>query len=195
MAVTSIKNKVKSGSLLVGNEAFIPNSFESIATVTVGSGGSSSVTFTSIPSTYTHLQIRCNMQETQAGTDWDNFTARFNSDSGSNYTRHYLEGNGASVTAYGLGSRTYAFLGMVSRSGAGSSIFGVNIIDILNYADTNKYKTIRSLSGFDRNGGGSVGLFSSAWLSTTAISSIVLTSDSGSNFSQYSSFALYGIKA
>lgn len=169
-------------------------SYESIATVTVGSGGSASITFSSIPSTYQHLQIRCLMQETQAGTDWDNFNAVFNSDTGANYTRHFLEGNGATVTAFGAANRSAAFVGMVSRSGAGASVFGINIIDILDYANTNKYKTVKSLAGFDRNGGGSVGLFSSAWLSTSAISSIVLTADSASNFSQYSSFALYGIR-
>jgi hypothetical protein len=169
-------------------------SYESIATVTVGAGGTSSITFSSIPSTYQHLQIRCLMQETQAGTDWDNFNAVFNSDTGANYTRHFLEGNGATATAFGAANRSAAFVGMVSRSGAGASVFGINIIDILDYANTNKYKTVRSLAGFDRNGGGSVGLFSSAWLSTSAITSIVLTADSGSNFSQYSSFALYGIK-
>ena len=170
------------------------NSYESIATTTVGSGGSASITFSSIPATYTHLQIRCLMQETQAGTDWDNFNAVFNSDTGANYTRHFVEGNGAAVTAFGAANRSAAFVGMVSRSGAGASVFGVNIIDILDYANTNKYKTVRTLAGFDYNGGGSTGLFSSAWLSTSAISSIVLTADSGSNFSQYSSFALYGIK-
>lgn len=193
MANISIKNSIKSGSLLVGNAPFDPTDFESIATVTVGSGGSASITFSSIPATYTHLQIRCLMQETQAGTDWDNFNAVFNSDTGANYTRHFLEGNGATVTAFGAANRSAAFVGMVSRSGAGASVFGTNIIEILDYANSNKYKTVRSLAGFDRNGGGSVGLFSSAWLSTSAITSIVLTADSGSNFSQYSSFALYGI--
>lgn len=182
------------GILASQNYPRINGAYESISTVTVGSGGSASITFSSIPATYTHLQIRCSMQETQAGVDWDNFNAVFNSDTGTNYTRHFLEGNGATLTAFGAASRTKAFVGEVSRSGAGASVFGVNIIDILDYANTNKYKTVRSLSGFDKNGGGSVGIFSSAWLSTSAISSIVLTSDSGSNFSQYSSFALYGIE-
>ena len=200
MAITSIKtgssftNLKKYNDFLAGNSAYSPTAYESIATVTVGSGGSASITFSSIPATYTHLQLRCSMQETQAGVDWDNFNAVFNSDTGTNYTRHFLEGNGATVTAFGAASRSKAFIGEVSRSGAGTSVFGINIVDILDYSNTNKHKTVRSLAGYDYNGGGSVGIFSSAWRDTSAISSIVLTSDSASNFSEYSTFALYGIK-
>jgi hypothetical protein len=182
------------GILASQNYPRINGAYESISTVTVGSGGSASITFSSIPATYTHLQIRCAIQETQAGADYDNLIARFNGDSASNYSRHQLIGDGSAASAFGAANITFAGCGGVVRNGAGTSVFNPTVIDILDYANTNKYKTIRSLSGSDWNGGGFVGLFSSAWRDTSAISSIVLTSQSASNFSEYSSFALYGIE-
>jgi hypothetical protein len=175
-------------------------SFESIATVTVGSGGSSYVEFTSIPNTYTHLQIRCLSQENEspasASTDYDNLVMRFNSDSGSNYARHHLNGSGSAASAYGAASVTYAYVGGSQRGGSSNYYFGATIIDILDYKDTNKYKTVRALSGADTNGGGFIRLASALWQSTNAITSIRIQSDGGTwNLQQYSHFALYGIKS
>ena len=70
-------------------------------------------------------------------------------------------------------------------------IFGTFIVDILDYANTNKYKTMRALDGFDANGSGYAVLWSGNWRSTSAVSTITIT---GGTFAQYSSFALYGIK-
>ena len=167
--------------------------FESIATTTL-STAASSVTFSSIPSTYKHLQIRCTIQENASGIAYDNLIARFNGDSASNYSRHWIVGDGGSASAFGLASRTFAVCGFGVRNAVGASVFSPNIIDILDYADTNKNKTVRALAGTDWNGGGSVGLLSAGWFSTSAITSIVLSLDSSLNFTQYSSFALYGIK-
>ena len=153
-----------------------------LGAVTVGSAGASSITFSSIPSTYTHLQIRAFVNSGVAAI-------RFNSDSGSNYTRHYLQGNGSSVAA---GASTSATSMSIVDYGSTANIFTSNIIDILDYANTNKYKTVRNLCGTDVNGaGGTVTLFSGLWLSTSAISTITIT---GGTAVQYSSFALYGIK-
>lgn len=193
MAVISIKNKTKSGSLLNGNAPYIPGDYESIQTVTVGSGGAATVTFSSIPSTYQHLQVRYIGRQVSSGTTSDTFhTARFNSDSGSNYTNHYLLGDGAAVYTYGAGSQTSCWFGFTPYSTTNNAI-GVNVIDILDYANTNKYKTIRTLGGNDRNGAGTVALVSSLWANTAAISSIVITATSF-NFAENSHFALYGIK-
>lgn len=161
------------------------NSYESIATVTVGAGGSSSITFSSIPSTYKHLQIR-------AMALGGNVYAygNYNGDTGANYTFHNLAGDGASATAGAGTSQTRNFLSI----GVSSSYPQVFVTDILDYANTNKYKTVRSLSGTDTNGGtGYAVLWSGAWLNTSAINSIVIT-PSGGTWNQYSSFALYGIK-
>ena len=166
-------------------------SFESIATVTVGSGGSSSITFSSIPATYTHLQIRA-IQFNSSGGSYDTLY-RFNSDSGNNYISHYLEGTGSSVgagVAYSSGATNYGSIG----SNFYTTTPDVFVWDILDYANTNKYKTSRSLDGRDNNGAGNIKLASSLWMSTSAITSIVISNQSG-NFAQYSHFALYGIKS
>jgi hypothetical protein len=166
----------------------VPNSYESIATVNVGSGGASSISFTSIPSTYQHLQIRAiNIGNT--GSTWGYFTMRFNGDSSSNYPRHQLWGNGTSAQAYADTGNSSAFSSISSLS-AGN--FAASVIDILDYSNTNKYKTLRSLSGVDLSGDGAVALMSSMWQATSAINSITILPNT--NFAQYSSFALYGIK-
>jgi len=67
MAVVSIKNKLRRGNLLVGNDPYIPTDFESIATTTL-STNTASVTFSSIPATYTHLQIRATARVVGTGT-------------------------------------------------------------------------------------------------------------------------------
>ena len=175
----------------------VTNSYESIATVTVGAGGSSTISFTSIPSTYKHLQIRA-IARVSSGTAGSNSAYfRFNSDTGSNYAAHSLMGDGSSASATastGITYATYAGRNMIIRNGTTASIFGVGIVDILDYANTNKYKTIRSLTGNDRNGSGEIMLNSALWQSTTAINSISITDESGYSFAQYSSFALYGVK-
>ncbi len=168
------------------------NSYESIATVTVGSGGSSTITFSSIPATYTHLQIRCIARSDYANSGYG--TMRFNSDSGSNYNAHYLSGNGSSASASAMGQ--YTGMDFLALSQSASNIFGAGVIDILDYANTNKYKTVRSLCGGDDNStNGRIALNSGLWMSTSAITSITILSGGGSNtFQQYSQFALYGIK-
>ena len=163
------------------------NSYESIATVTVGAGGASSITFSSIPSTYKHLQLR---SINVTGTSLNTINMTFNSSS-SSYAQHVLYGDGASAAAAAVASTTYAVIGLNGTSTAPSAI----ITDILDYTSTNKNKTIRSLSGFDANGSGYVQLRSGLWYATpAAVTQIDITIAGGANFSQYSSFALYGIK-
>ena len=171
-----------------------PTSYESIATVSVGGGGSSSVTFSSIPATYTHLQIRGIARTDRSAAKQDAARIRFNSDTGSNYTLHYLLGDGTSATAGASTSITSTFSDGFTCAGVASSIFGVAVIDILDYKNTNKYKTMRSLSAWDDNGDGRVWLESGVWMDTSAISTITFTPNAGSNFVQYTQFALYGIK-
>ena len=173
--------------LLAGGVAASTNSYESISTVTVGAGGSATVTFSSIPSTYKHLQIRCFGRVQFDG----NLIMRLNNDTGANYSWHQVYGTGAVAGASSGASSSLIYLGSEVST---ANIFGVSIVDILDYADTNKYKTIRSLDGYDANGSGVVDLASGSWRSTSAVSSIQFTAASSGNFQQYSSFALYGIK-
>jgi hypothetical protein len=163
------------------------SSYDSIATVTVGVGGSSSISFTSIPSTYKHLQIRTFVLQSAA----DNFYMQLNSDTAANYSWHQLTGDGASAGAYGTVGASNMLVGNVNS--AATSYGSGAVIDIFEYANTNTYKTVRSLLGSDANGSGLVALRSGNWRSTSAVSSITIGASSGS-FKQYSSFALYGCK-
>jgi len=181
-------SKQKYTSMLAGNTVFSPSAFESIATYSVGSGGVADITFSSIPATYSHLQIRFIAAGSSADMD---VQARFNSDSGANYARHRMYGGGSSAaTDAGTNSTKIDTFG---RTGSGASIYGGNVVDILDYANTNKYKTTRSLFGRDSNGDGFIMFSSGLWMNTNAITSILLFPQTG-NFSQYSHFALYGIK-
>ena len=168
--------------------------FESIATVTVGSGGASSIDFTSIPGTYTHLQVRFLYGNTNTAQTRETIM-RLNSDSGNNYADHQLAGNGSSASASATSSTNAIYVAQCDHSSsAGTSAFGVSIIDILDYANTNKYKTTRQLWGWDGNGTGVMRLSSGLWMSTNAITSIKLLPMSTGDFRQYTQAALYGIK-
>jgi hypothetical protein len=169
------------------------NSYESIATVTVGVLGSSSISFTSIPSTYKHLEIRA-IARTARVNDGDAIYVRFNNDSGSNYSEHRLEGNGSTASATGAASSTSITLNRFAAANETSGIFGATVISVLDYANTSKNKTLRALVGYDANGSGVVALDSGAWLSTTAINRIDFLPLNTIAFAQYSSFALYGVK-
>ena len=179
-------------SMLAGNTAFVP-AFESIATATVGSSGSSEIEFASIPSGFAHLQLRC---YAFTETNGHVMVLRINSDTGANYTFHCINGNGGGGTGSAGGSTglTYArFFG--SDVGTDTTNPTSAIVDILDYTNTNKYKTIRAISGCDNNGGGEVGIQSSLWINTSSITNIKIRLNSGANYSQYSHFSLYGIKA
>ena len=178
-----------------GGAAAATSSYESIATTTVGSGGAATITFSSIPSTYTHLQLRATLRTSDSGSSAGDIVIQFNSDTGTNYSNHILYGNGSSAGAAGASSQSKNYTIFTSTAIAGASYFGAAIVDVLDYANTNKYKTIRSLSGADYNNtNGQVRFGSSVWLNTNVVSTITLTDYVGTNFAQYSSFALYGIK-
>lgn len=169
------------------------NSYESIMTYTIGSGGASDVTFSTIPSTYKHLQIRILGKDSTTGTG--DLRWQFNGDTGLNYSFHWLTGSGSGTpSAGGYGGTGYGNINNWATGTGATNQFSVAIIDILDYANTNKYKTGRALSGRDNNGSGQVDLASMSWRnSSSAISSIKLYLTTG-NIGQYSSFALYGIK-
>lgn len=173
--------------------------YESIATVTVGAGGrNTAIQFTSIPSTYTHLQFRYILRSTSASGAF-NTTCRFNSDStAANYAGHRLQGNGTAAAAGAQTGNGWAYFGGYSNGAeVAANIFTVGVVDVLDYANTNKAKTIRTLSGYDANGSGYSMLTSSMWTGTAAINTIDIqfeTSASSYPFAQYSQIALYGIR-
>lgn len=170
--------------------AFAGN-FDSIATLT-GTGSSGTITFSSIPSTYKHLQIRGIAKDTGAGGPQINLT--LNSDTGSNYARHRLIGNGSSASA--TGNASLANVPMLASAGlpTAADTYGALIIDILDYTSTNKNKTIRVLSGQDSNGSGGVDFTSGLYFATPAAITSITLSLSSSNYTTASTFALYGVK-
>jgi hypothetical protein len=207
MAVSRVKTSSilqgfpKSRSLLAGNAGYDPAAMFLIQRV-AGTGSSTTVTFSSIPSTYKHLQIRATMRSTNTGTSTQNGGFYFNGDNAANYAQHQLFGQ---VNTFG--SATVGVYGDASSAGFGapyvvngvpqnSLTAGINsawIIDIHDYASTTKNKTARVFQGIDSNGEsrGLVNLFSTVWLNTAAITSITLETATG--LTTGSTFALYGM--
>jgi hypothetical protein len=173
----------------------ITNSYESIATTTVGSGGASTITFSSIPSTYKHLQLRLIARNSRAVTS-DSTYMYYNGDNSSNlYSLHYLYADGT-TGAGGLSNRNEMYILYITSANAVANHFGAAIIDILDYADTNKYKTMRQIGGdiYNSSGLGEFGMSSGLWRNTTAINSITFFGGGSIVFSEYTQIALYGIK-
>jgi len=168
----------------------------SLATATLSSAASS-ITFTGIPQNYTHLQLRGIARSTNASTA-DQAQLQMNGDtSTASYTFHQVAGDGASVSYEGYGTGVIAGVTPVIRFTGGnatSGTFGVTVIDILDYTDKSKYKTVRALTGYDLNGSGNIKLVSGVRISVDAINSLSITIQAGGNFAAGSSLALYGIK-
>jgi hypothetical protein len=163
--------------------------YQSIATTTVGVAGATEIIFSAIPSTYKHLQIRGMARNS---TTEGNLRMQLNSDSSTNYSYHQITGTGASASSAAATSASYTENGNMPTT---TSMFATYVIDILDYADTNKFKTIRTLAGFDTNATerGLVQFLSGNWRSTSAITTVRLFAGNNS-MTQYSQFALYGIK-
>jgi hypothetical protein len=166
--------------------------YDALWSTTVASGGVSSITIGGIPTGYKHLQLRVIQRLTTATTD-DQTYAQFNNDSGTNYAYHFIYGTGTTAAAGGTSNANSILAFRSTGSSSTANIFGVGIMDILDYANTNKFKTTRTLTGSDQNGSGTLFFWSGLWQNTAAITSIALTTP-GTGIAQYSSFALYGVK-
>lgn len=163
--------------------------YDALATVTVPSGGAASISFAGIPSGYKHLQFRMSLKGSVASSA---LLVQFNGDLTSSYNNHYLEGSGSSVVAGYDATGAIIVYGTMAPTAA-TSVFTGGIMDVLDYTNTNKFKTVRTLSGYDANGSGYIDLDSGLWRKTDAITSALLYPTSGS-FAQYSQISLYGIK-
>ena len=134
------------------------------------------------------MQVRAFVRGTVGGR----LEMRFNGDTGNNYAIHVTLGGGSTALS-AAGTSTYRM--QLGYTDGDANIFSVNVADILDYTNTNKYKTMRALTGYDKNtlSSGEAALWSGVWMNTTAISSISFTYSSG-NLDQYSHFGLYGIR-
>jgi hypothetical protein len=167
------------------------SSFESIATA-LPTTGPTSVTFSSIPQGYKHLQIRVTARVSLTEI---NLLLKFNGDATATWVGHYLQTDGTTTTSASLSVPTSVpFFTRVANSSASPNIYGVGITDILEYNNTNKYKTVRGMSGYDTNGSGYAVFTSNMWMNTAAITSIEVSIAGGSVFTTGSVVALYGIK-
>jgi hypothetical protein len=203
---SSIKGTTKYNSLSAGNlfTATPIGAYESIATVTP-SGSTGTVTFSSIPQNYTHLQLRIQARGTSgSGGYYTSVATTINGDTtAGNYYHHYLGGNGAGAV-WG-GANTYSTSALINIPNAlnTSNVFAGAVIDIVDYSSSTKNKTLRSLNGADLNNAsgfpysGAIFLSSMIWGSNAPITSITFTADAtySTNFASGSSFALYGVKA
>jgi len=170
-------------------------SYDSIATLN-GTGSSGTITFSSIPATYKHLQLRFLLKGTSSSGGYPtSFNFYVNSDNTSaNYYHHALNGSGATATtSAGAGNSDLIY---APGSSGLTDIYAAGIVDILDYTNTNKYKTFRSINGLDANGSGYTRFTSLLWKNTNAISSITFLSDPTyiGNWTTNSKIALYGIK-
>jgi hypothetical protein len=160
-----------------------------IASQTLANSTTQFVAFNSIPQTFAHLQVRIFARATASAiSDYIAYVSAGTS----TYTNHQLYANGSSAYSTGSTSSFGTGMGSLPAASATSGIFGVTILDILDYTTTTKIKVVRGLNGNDSNGSGNVYLSSGMDTSTTA----ALTSFSiftGSNFLTGSRFDLYGI--
>jgi hypothetical protein len=161
--------------------------YEPIATTTL-TAGTASVTFSSIPATYT--DVVAVVHAISDGT-FANFNVRVNGDSGSNYSRTRVSGNGTTATSGRASSQSSFFLADVSGiSNTGRSFY---IVNFMNYANTTTYKTVLNRTNtVNGNAGDGVELHAQLWRNTSAINEISFLV---SSFASGCTFTLYGIKA
>jgi hypothetical protein len=152
-----------------------------------------SVTFSAIPASFTHLQLRVVGRYT-AATVSSNMTLRFNADSGANYGYQYIRNNNGTITAAAPGSyQTSLYVGDMPGASDAASFYGSMIIDLLDYANTNKIKTLKTFNGRGSGANPALDMFNGTWNSTAAISSI-LVSDAvtSASFAAGTRVSLYG---
>ena len=177
-----------------GAGAAVTGSYDLISTTTLGTA-SSFVTFSNLgdySSTYKHLQIRISSQLFVGGSGAEFVSLRFNSDTGNNYSRHQLSGNGSTVSSGAATSSSFASAGLAFNEGEVG--YAGSVVEILDPFSTSKNTTVRTLAGLPGATNKFIQLQSSAYLDTSSISSISLFEINASSFSPASRFSLYGIK-
>jgi len=167
------------------------NTYELIASNTVGSGGASSVTFSSIPATYTDLVVKSSARTDRAST-YDFYKVKFNG-SATSYSERLLNGNGTAAASETNNSTTYGFNYAIDGASATASTFSNAEFYIPNYTSAN-YKSYSTDAVTENNGSVAFAAITAGlWSNTSAITSISFESANSANFVQYSTFYLYGV--
>lgn len=166
-----------------------------ISTTTVGAGGAASVTFSSIPATYTDLVLLVSAKYSSAGYDEDYLSVQFNSDTGSNYTHGILMDDGFSffTKSYTASPTNRVNLGYIPGSLTNANFMSNMRIEIPYYASSNA-KVIQAEWGWLRDGNyqSANGIGGGGWTNTNAITSLTFFSSVSATIAQYSMFSLYG---
>lgn len=161
-----------------------------IASSTVGSGGSATISFSSIPSTYTDLKLVYSARNTVSGTQ-EFVKVTFNSNT-SNYSLRSLQGDGSAASS---NNWSFQWIGYAVGSTATASTFSNGEIYIPNYNSSNN-KSFSSDNVAENNTTNAQSIMAAnLWANTAAITSIDITMQGGYDFVQYSSFYLYGISS
>jgi hypothetical protein len=161
------------------------NTYEIIASVTVGSGGAAYVEFTSIPQTYTDLNIVISGRNTSSG-DW--FSMNFNG-STSTFTGKQIFANASAAYSYSKTDNNE--YGVIPNSSTTANTFGSTSLYIPNYTSSNN-KSFSIDSVTENNGATAYAMLAGLWSNSAAITSIRMTI-SANTFTQYSTAYLYGI--
>jgi len=169
-------------------------SFESIATITLTSS-QSILSFSSIPQTYKHLQLRGLFRSTYSATGAGGYID-FNGQSSSTYRAHVIYGNATTIGTYDSGALSFGmYWGADTAALSAANLFGVQVCDILDYTSTTKNKVIRNYSGKDGNSNDSAILLTSGlWVDQSAISSLNIKFGGAAQWDAGTTVALYGIK-
>jgi hypothetical protein len=164
----------------------MPSTYTPIATQTLGTAVAS-VTFSSIPGTYTDLILVTNVKSVSGTKD---FVTQVNGDTGTNYSWIALSGDGTTVYNEKTTNFTRWYLGYVSY--VGSTLNANSITSFMNYSNSTSYKNYLSRSNNTSFG---VSAIVGTWRNTAAINSIAVYFDSGGNMDVGSTFTLYGVKS
>ena len=194
LSTAGILDYSKTSNFLSGNAPVSFGAFDLLETTTLTSSASS-VTFSGLGaySDYKHLQIRAAVRSNRSSGVYDLASLRLNSDSGTNYIWHTLEGNGSSVSSYTYGTSSGIQLGAMPEATDDAGAFGSFVLDILDFANTSKNTTTRNLTGWISGTYPQIRLSSGLWMNTNAVTSVQINSDAG-NFITGSRFSLIGVK-
>ncbi len=159
--------------------------YEKIATTTLGSA-SATITFSSIPATYTDLKLVLVSNNSSNNQDGK---LTFNNDTATNYSDTHLFGDGSSASSYRETSQAYIALFSIANTGA--STFSLCEVDIFSYAGST-FKTTLSATSNDKNGAGVAARTVGLYRSTSAINRLDLALTAG-NYNTGTTATLYGI--
>lgn len=169
------------------------NTYVKIAAVTVGSGGAASMSFSSIPSTYTDLVVKISARSSRSANQ-DDYSMSLNGNTAAFTYRQLYAGAGSGSAVTGSASGSAGFVGIMPAANNTASTFSSQEIYIPNYTvSSNKPYSIESVAENNAATNWQIDLITGLWSSTSAITSITFTSNTSSNFVQYSTATLYGI--